>query len=377
MALYELGPITQYSAYAAGVIPPDVYGVAINWYINRTPLFARLSKLPVGSPQFLITNDNYRPRSSALSSSLTDTSGTTVAVADGTIFDIDDEVSIGNEYMLVGSISGNNLTVTRGYAGTTAATHSTPVSVKLVTNTRTGGAVDINSMSRVPVAFTQWCQTVQHAYAVGGALQSDSNYTSGLGTPLDRDRMLATQHVVDDFEVACYKGKVVPLAGTTTRPQMAGLQSLITTNNTSSPTNAAAYKPSDLIRDALQTTIVSGGNPNVLLVSPDFQVGFATWGSPLMRLPAGENVFGTPIDLFEAPFLSGLTIVPAPLLDTGTVIALTDTEVKIRLKRTMFDKPRGSRGDANEGDIIMEGAIELNNEAHHAYVTGITGFAAA
>ena len=115
----------------------------------------------------------------------------------------------------------------------------------------------------------------------------------------------------------------------------------------------------------------------MLVVSTDFLSGFAVWGHAAMRLPAGSNVFGTPIDLFEAPFLSGISIIPAPLLRPGTAICLSDPEVRIRLKRPMIDKPRGSRGDAFEGDIIMEGAIELDNEAHHAFVSGVTAFAAA
>ena len=66
MPLYEGGPLTQFTAFNAGVIPNDVFGVAINWFVNRTPLVSRLPKLPTGSPQFLVTNDNYRPRSNPM-----------------------------------------------------------------------------------------------------------------------------------------------------------------------------------------------------------------------------------------------------------------------------------------------------------------------
>lgn len=378
MSLYEGGPLTQYTAVNAGVIPNDVFGVAINWFVNRTPLISRLPKLPTGAAQFLVTNDNYRPRSNPLNNSGTVGSGdTTMVVTDGSIFEPGDVVQVESEYMLVTSTSTNTLTVTRHYAGTSATTHADALPVYLVSNSRTGAEVDVASVSRIPVAVTQNCQTVQHAYQVGGALQADSNYVSGFASPLDRDRMLAMQHVMDDFESACYYGKGVALAASTTRPLMKGLGTLITTNTTSAPTNLAAYKPSDLIRDTLQATFNGGGNPTILLVSTDFLTGFAVWGHAAMRLQAGSNVFGTPIDLFEAPFLSGISIVPAPLLRPGTAICLSDPEVRIRLKRPMVDKPRGSRGDAYEGDIIMEGAIELDNEAHHAFVTGVTAFAAA
>jgi hypothetical protein len=378
MPLYEGGPLTQFSAFNAGVIPNDVFGVAINWFVNRTPLISRLPKLPVGSPQFLVTNDNYRPRSNPLNNGGALTSAaTSITVSDGSIFDTGDVIQIEQEFCLVTAISGNSLTITRGYAGTTAATHNDLLPVYLISNSRTGAEVNLTSVSRIPQATTQYCQTVQHAYQVGGALQSDANYVTGIATPLDRDRMLAIQHVMDDFESACCYGKGVPLSSAASRPLMKGLQSLLQTNNTSTPTNAAAYKPSDLVRDTLQACFNGGGNPTIMLVSTDFLSGFAVWGHAAMRLNAGSNVFGTPIDLFEAPFLSGISIIPAPLLRPGTAVCLSDTEVRIRLKRPMIDKPRGSRGDAFEGDIIMEGAIEVDNEAHHAWVTGVTAFAAA
>ena len=383
-AAYQGGPLDQYTAFNAGVIPNDVFGVAINWFVNRTPLVTRLPKMPVGSNQFLITNDNYRPRSTTLSSAFT-SNGTTLVVPDASIFDVGDVLKIGSELFLVtgtpdaGSTNANATTivVTSGYASTTSVNHNNNSTVLLLTNTRTGAEINQTSVSRIPVAVTQQCQTVQHAYQVGGALQADLNYTVGFPTPLDRDRMLAMQHVMDDFESAVYYGTALSLGSTGTRPMMSGLASLITTNTTTSPTNAAAYKPSDLIRDTVQAVFSNGGNPTVMLVSTDFMQGFAIWGHAAMRLNSGTNVYGVPIDTFNAPFLNDITIIPAPLLQSGTAFCFSDPEVRLRLKRPMFDKPRGSRGDAYEGDIIMEGAIELDNQAHHAYVTGITSFAAA
>ncbi len=384
MPLYEGGPLTQFTAFNAGVIPNDVFGVAINWFVNRTPLISRLPKLPTGAPQFLITNDNYRPRSQPVAAAFT-AGATTLTVGDASEYDIGDVIQVDQEYMLVtgtpdagsAGTSATTISVQPGYAGTTAASHASGATAYLVSNTRTGAELNVASVSRIPQAVTQYCQTVQHAYQVGGALQADSNYVTGFATPLDRDRMLAMQHVMDDFESACYYGKGVPLSASTSRPLMKGVSTLVQSNNVSAPINAAAYKPSDLVRDTIQACFNGGGNPSVLVVSTDFLSGFAVWGHAAMRIPAGSNVFGTPIDLFEAPFLSGISIIPAPLLRPGTAICLSDAEVRIRLKRAMIDKPRGSRGDAFEGDIIMEGAIELDNEAHHAWVTGVTAFAAA
>lgn len=378
MSLYATTyPLQPYDAMQAGVIVPDIFGVAINWFVNRTPLISRLPKLPVGSPTFYFTNDNYRPRSSTLSSSYS-TTGTTLTFTDATEFDVGDVLKVDSEYFLVTAISGTTPTVTYAYAGSTNANHSSGAAVYLITNTRTGAEINIQGLSREPKAITQSVQTVQHAYQVGGSLATTQNYVSGLGTPLDRDRMLAMQHCMDDFESAIYNGvSVLYSSAQSARAMMTGLGTLVVTNRVTAPTNAAAYKPSDLIRDTVQACFTNGGNPSTLVVSTDFMQGLSVWGQAAQRLQAGTNEFGTPIDAFDVPFLNGLTLIPAPLLLPGSVICLTAAEARIRMKRALYEKPRGSRGDAIEGDMIMEGAIELDNEAHHAMVTGITGFSAS
>ncbi|MDE2100493.1 MAG: DUF5309 family protein [Patescibacteria group bacterium] len=383
MALYDRGIQTPYVSVNAGIVPEAVFGVGINWFINRTPLLSRLPAFPVGSPSFNIENINYRPRSMALSASYTTGSDTTISFTDASWLTEGDVLTIESENFLVTSAHATTPTVTGAYAGSTGANHASAKVAYLVGNTRTGGEVDVNAIARIPVVVEQYVQTVQHAVQVGGALQATSNWVGSDGrTPLDQDRMLAIQHCMDDFEESSYYGVGVKVAASTTRPMMKGLKTLIATNNTTSPTNAGAYKPSDLMRDTIQACTTGGGNPTLMLVSMDFQTGLAVWGQPLVRLDAGATELGVRIDMFEAPFLDGITVVPAPLLKSGTAICLSGMggdmiEVRQRLRRQLFEKRRGSRGDAIESDFIMDGAIELDNEAHHAWVEGITAFAAA
>ncbi len=302
-------------------------------------------------------------------------------MTDATIFDVGDVIQIEQEYMpacTATTPATNTLTITRGYAGTTAASHNDLLPVYLVSNSRTGAEVNVTSVSRIPQAVTQYCQTVQHAYQVGGALQADANYVTGFATPLDRDRMLAMQHVMDDFESACYYGKGVPLSSSTQPAADEG-----DPDPAPDQQRHVAHE-----RGGLQAQRPGARHASGLLQrrrQPDRAGGQHRLPLRLRRLgprghaadPRDPTCSAHPIDLFEAPFLSGISIIPAPLLRPGTAICLSDTEVRIRLKRPMIDKPRGSRGDAFEGDIIMEGAIEVDNEAHHAWVTGVTAFAAA
>lgn len=360
-----------------GVVPTDVFANAINMFPNQYPLTSRLNKLHTGSPSFNVTNDNFRPKSILLNNAAATGTGTTFIVADASAFDLHDVIQVELEYMLVTGVNlgTNTLTVTRGYAGTTAATHADVLPVYLVTNTRTGAEVNIPALSRKPTLTTQWVQTIQHAYSVGGQTLDTTNYVSAYGGPLQGERYRCASEVFRDFERALVYGKVVPNTGDTTMAMMGGLQQLIVTNYTSNPTNKAAYKASDLIRDTTQACFNGSGQPTHLIVSTDFMAAFATWGTPAMRLNAGASTFGVSIDMFAVSFLPTLNIIADPMLKAGTVICLSIQECMLRMQRDMTEIHRGLRGDAVEGDMLMRGAIQLNNEAHHAFVEGITAFA--
>jgi len=378
MPAYEQGIQTPYASLA--VIPNPVYGRAINYNINRTPLFSRARKRPESGLSFLVTSGRYLPGTTTMNDSGgINNSVTTMTVTDGSMFMVGDVIQVESEYMLVTAVSTNDLTITRAYAGTSAASHADALTIYRIGNSRTGGEVDQNALSLIPTTTTQYLQTFQHPYQTAGSLESASaSYAlpPGMSSVSEYQKSLAMQACADDFERTSYYGKGVALAASTTRAAQVGLKALLTTNNTTSPTNASAYKPSDLIRDTIQKCYDGGGAPDIMLCSTDFLSGLSTWGHAVQRLDAGANVFGTPIEVFECPFLNGISIVPTPMLRSGSAVCTTFSEVSVAVKRQMNDKPRGSRGDAVEGDIIFEAAVEVVNEAHHAWVEGITAFSA-
>lgn len=378
---YDAGIMNPFDAL--GVIVVEIENVAINFMVNRNPLYARLPRTERGSLSFKVASNAYRPNSQLLTGNggAITSGATTLKVADNSMFMLGDVIEIDTEAMIINAnpnSDGVTLSVTRGYEGTAAASHNDGVTTWLIGNSRTGGENEVQGITRKPTTVTQQFQTFQHPYQISGALASATDYAlpPGMSSVLGFQRSIAIQEATDDVERSSYYGYGYSPVVNTDRPAMLGLRSLIQTNKTLSPTNAAAYKPSDLIRDTVQACFTGGGKADLFIVSTDFMGGLATWGMAIQRVDAGENEFGTPIDMFEAPFLAGVSIVPAPLLRPGTVIALTSEEILMAMKRPLFDKPRGSRGDSTEGDIICEAAIELHNEPHHAWVSGITGFSA-
>jgi hypothetical protein len=358
----------------------NIYVVASNWFVNRCPLVTRVPRVPVGSTTFTIVSRGYRPRTATLASSVA-ASDTQITLTDVSPLMNGDvlELASGERVEIVSdpNVATNSVTVRRGSEGTTPAAGSANDTIRLIGNSRTGAEVNQNGVALKPVGVAQYCQTWQHPVQVGGSLQASSSFESyqGARSPFDQYKMDALQNLMDDMEYSAYfgRGEDPSVSG---RPKQKGLRALLTTTLTTNPVNAGAYKPTDFIRDTLQQCRINGGEPDVLLVSSNFMTGLATWGQAIQRIDAGVNVFGTPIDIFEAPFLGGLSIIEAPLLKPFTAICLTSGEVRMRMKRNEFWNPRGVRGDAYEGDWIAEGAIEVDNQAHHAWLEGITAFSA-
>jgi hypothetical protein len=286
--------------------------------------------------------------------------------------------------------SATTLTVVRGVAGTTAlgtVANGTPFYV--YGNSRTGAEVGQTGLTSVGLARYQYCQTHQFPVQIGGSAQTARAqvFPGGIQSPFDFNMTMQLQNMIDSVELTAYYGRSqapVDAVGATpaTTAKSNGLRSILVTNNigaytASVPTNAAAYAPQDLIRDTLQASRTNGGECDLMILSTNFMSGLATWGMAVQRIPAGETIFGTPIDVFECPFLHGVTIVEAPLLRPYTAIALTSSEVYMRVKRHPYWNMRGNRGDMLEGDWISELAIEVVNESHHAWVDSITAFSAA
>jgi hypothetical protein len=375
--------------YQSGVEARNDVTVAVrNWFANRNPLVTRLPYVPVERVDFLMYTHKYRARSTTLTSALSATSTTGLSVADATflmnhdVLQLVDAATGNTEYVQISGdpTSATTFNVVRGTAGTTPlASVASGSAVNLIGNSRNGAEVNQTGLTTIGVSRTQYCQTFQMPVQIGGSAQSARAQVmpGGIQTPFDFNMTVQLQNLVDDIENTCYYGLAqAPSADNSVTAKMNGLRAILQTNNTTSPTNGSAYGSTDLMRDTLQAARQNGGEPDLLVVSTNFMSGFATWGQAIQRVPAGETIFGTPINVLEAPFLHGVTIVEAPLLRPYTAIALTSSEVYIRNKRNPYWNLRGNRGDMVEGDWIAEMAIEVVNESHHAWVEGITAFSA-
>lgn len=369
-------------ADAAPQIRNDISVFAINWFPNRNPLVTRSPRVPVGSRSYNIISRIYKPRTYTLGAAVADGVTTSITLTNASPLSLGDvlELATGERVQLTAdpNITTNVITVLRGAEGTTAAAQSNGTTAYLIGNSRTGAEVDQNAAAYKPVAVTQYNQTFQYGVQVGGSLQGSSDFINDgrSNSPFSQAQMDALQAMMDDMETSSFYG-IGDSGSSTGRPKQTGLKYQIPVGNrTTSPTNAGAYKPTDFIRDLLEKARGGGGNPDVVFLSTNFMSGLSIWSHQVLAIPVGTTIFGAPINVFEAPFLAGVTIIEAPLLRPFTAVALTSSEVRMRVKRNEFWQERGKRGDAFEGDWISECSVELANPTHHAWVEGITAFAA-
>lgn len=377
-----------------------------NWYANRNPLLTRLGYVSVERSDYQMYTHPYRKQATTLGAAVTSSGQTTLTVADASMLQSHDVLELidgatGNrEYVQVNGdpTSGTTANMTRGVAvlssGTltlpSAGSYATGLSsvtnasvVNLIGNSRTGAEVLQTALTTIGTARTNYAQTFQFPVQVGGSAQTAGAAVmpGGIASPYDFNKTIQLQNMVDSIEKTLYFGIAQApsdSAGITAKTN--GVRSILTTNNISAytnsiPVNAAAYGPSDLVRDLLYSARNGGGEPDLLVVSSNFMVGFTQWGLAVERIPAGETVFGVAINTMECPFLNGVSIIEAPLLPAYTAMAFTSAEIYIRNKRNPFWNQRGNRGDMLEGEWIAELGLEICNESHHSYVDGITAFA--
>src|SRR5947209_545770 len=105
------------------VTPNNIFGIATNWFPNRTPLFSRLAKVPDGNPVFQMVGHSYRPRTTTLGGAVADGVATTITLADASSFMKGDVLKLASgEYVEITAdpnLGANTITVRRGIGSTT------------------------------------------------------------------------------------------------------------------------------------------------------------------------------------------------------------------------------------------------------------------
>ena len=245
--------------------------------------------------------DEFIPLSDVLSAAITSTSDPSITVTYAEYFALNDVVLIDSELLLVLSVdtSANTVTTTRGFAGSTAATHSNAATVSRLGAARPEGSSPGWSQQVAvsqPYTYTQiWDATV----SITGTEAALKNYAPDDLMAFRLDKRMAELYQMMEKALLYNSQRYV---GTATAGRMtAGLDFWVYDKNNLS----SAAITFDDIEDALQDKFTSFGLSNVpdtLWVNAWAKRKISSWGIGTIRTDRTENVVGNEITVLETNF---------------------------------------------------------------------------
>ena len=196
----------------------------------------------------------------------------------------------------------------------------------------------------------------------------------GIQTPFDFQMTVQLQNFVDAIERAFYHSRMTPSPSYDPRSQtfadrkMAGLGELISTNIARHGRGEVYIQyqaEEDLIWHTLGAIKRSGGKADVLFAASDVVRYFCQKGWRLTSL--GETVFGTPVIAYKSSKMTDVTIVEAPLLQSGTSLAadIAELEVQVVVSPCWVRNSKPTLEDG--GHWWAELAIDIKNETRAAW----------
>jgi hypothetical protein len=313
----------------------------------------------------------------SISDPLTDTD---IDVANGDRFQAGDQIQIEGslELMLVTAVSSDTLTVTRGYAGTTAEDIVDGQVVNILGNAALEGADKPGARFTNRSRLGNYMQILTAAVEVSGTDIAASQL--GLSDELDVQKQERLRELVRDLESTIINGgnpASNPEGNATVRRTMKGIVQHLSTNVFDTGDGgfpAGADLDEEKINYVLRK-IWENSNGNVdLIVVGGFQKrkinGFLS-GS--RSYDSAETTYRDMVSFYESDF-GVCRIVTSRWMPQDAALMLDSSRVSVLplAGRSFHFKPLASSGDYECGELIGEYTLELKNEAAHGLIRGLS-----
>jgi hypothetical protein len=293
---------------------------------------------------------------------------TSVVVVDGSIFRANDVIKIADELLKVTAVSTNTLTVTRGYAGTTAAAIADQAKVEFQFSEGVEGADARAARYKARANKSNKTQIFDDTIQLSGTAQAVTQY--GISDLYEYEKQKKQLELALQLEKALING--VSYESGNVR-QMAGVRSFIQSNVTDAATGAVS---ATLLNDSLQAIyekggFASGGNFKIMVPAKQKRAISAIDNNKLYITQA-ENSRGQVVDQFVSDF-GQFEIVLNNNLDAKELLIVDTNRMAIRplVGREFFHKYMGDQGDYVTGTLVGEYTLEFKQEKAHARIKNL------
>lgn len=313
-------------------------------------------------------DETYATKTTA--SAVATAAATTLAVANGAIFEAKSVIKVGEELLLVTAVVANDLTVTRGYAGTTAAAVAVGDKAEFQFVEGVEGADARKARFKARTAKENITQIFDGSITITGTAAAESQH--GIDDLYAYEKAKKEKELALQLEKAVISGIKYTSANGLVR-QMKGIRQFITTN-VMAAANAAVS--TDLLNDAFQAIAESTGQ-NVgagykIVVSPKQKRAISKMDAEKISLTRQDNGRGQVVDYFVGDFGES-EIVVNPNLEADEIFIVDADRIKIRPLQTrqFTHEYLGKTGDNFTGAIVGEYTLELHEEKAHARIKGL------
>jgi hypothetical protein len=292
------GQQSQYTVANGGTVPSDLHIRDVPDWIDKlqrtdVPLQKMFGTAPAPSTPIHKAEWGWGspdPYSTTITEAISGTGDLTITVADGTYFQIGDRFLIDSEELRCTGIAGNVLTVTRGFAGTTAATHVDNSVVLIMGPAVVEGADDADSPFTQGEVDYNYPQIMSFTWSLSKRADVTPTYEHRNGARASaelRKKMEATAPV--RMELTYLLGQRA--AGSGTSPSaLGGLRqsSYITTRTNLS---SAIFTETDLMTAMQTVNNLVGGSlmPDTLVCSPFTKRVVSSWYNESRRSSPSDN----------------------------------------------------------------------------------------
>jgi hypothetical protein len=293
---------------------------------------------------------------------------TTVVVADGSLFRVGHVIKVGDELMLVTAVAGASLTVTRAYAGTTAAAiaDAAPIDVMFVEGSEGADARTARYKARVQKSNNT--QIFDDTIEVSGTATAVTQY--GITDLYETEKQKKQLELALQLEKALIGG--VGYVNGQIR-QMKGIRNFIVSNVTNASSTALdGTKIGDAAQAIYQAGGFATGGDYVIMVGAKQKRALSAIDANKILISRSENTRGQVVDKFATDFGEfeinlNNNLAPDELL----LVDRNRTFIRPLVGRDFFHKYMGDVGDTTRGILVGEYTLEMQQEKAHARIKGL------
>lgn len=322
--------------------------------------------------------DSLVPNKDTISdSSISDPDGeTSFDVANGERFRAGDQIQTENseELILVTGVSGNTITVVRGYAGTTAENIANGQVIKILGNAALEGDDKPAARFTNRVRCGNYTQIFTAGVEVSGTNIAAGHL--GISDEMDYQKAERLRELVRDLENTVINGgqpSANPQGGASVRRSMKGIVQNITTNvfrpgssGFPSGTGLDEAKINYVLRQIWEN---SSGNVDLIVVGGFQKRKINSFLSASRSFGPVDTAYTDMVSVYESDF-GVCRIIASRWIPQDAVLLLDSSRISVLplAGRSFHFKPLASGGDYESGQLIGEYTLEFKNEAAHGLI---------